>query len=104
METHNSIDGLELNKSLTPTEKQLMLELSKFNAMIDNAYEELAPHKICAYIYDLANAFNSFYHENKIMTQEDTRKREGFIALLVATKKALEMSIDILGIEAPDRM
>lgn len=104
MEAHNTIEGLKLNKTLAPTEKQLMLEISKFNAMIDNAYEELAPHKICAYIYDLANAFNSFYHENKIMSQEDARKQEGFVALLVATKKALELSIDILGIKAPDRM
>ena len=104
MEAHNTIEGLKLNKTLAPTEKQLMLEISKFNAMIDNAYEELAPHKICAYIYDLANAFNSFYHENKIMSQEDAGKQEGFVALLVATKKALELSIDILGIKAPDRM
>lgn len=104
METHSSLEELKLNKTLTPTEKQLMLEITKFNAMIDNAYEELAPHKICAYIYDLANAFNVFYHENKILSQEDEQKQLGFVALLVATKKALEMSIDILGIEAPDRM
>ncbi|MDE7479583.1 MAG: arginine--tRNA ligase, partial [Lachnospiraceae bacterium] len=37
------------------SEKQLMLELAKFNASVESAYEETAPHKICAYIYDLAN-------------------------------------------------
>ncbi len=98
------IKEVALNTTLTPSEKTLMMELSKFNAMIDNAYEELAPHKICAYIYDLANAFNGFYHENKILTEEDEKKQAGFISLLQITKRALTSSIDILGFEAPDRM
>lgn len=93
-----------VNKSLTPSEKALMMELSKFNATIDSAYEELAPYKICSYIYDLSNAFNTFYHDNKIMAEEDKEKQAGFIKLLMITKKALEMSIDILGFTAPDRM
>lgn len=103
-ETGKSTKGLALNRTLTPAEKQLMLELSKFSSMIDAAYCELAPHKICAYIYDLANVFNSFYHENKIMTEEDADKQAGFIALLLIAKKALEISIEILGFDAPDRM
>lgn len=103
-ETGNSIEKPALNRSLTPTEKQLMIELSKFSATIDSAYCELAPHKICAYIYDLANVFNSFYHENKIMTEENADRQSGFIALLLVTKRALEISIDILGFDAPDRM
>ena len=104
MEMGKDINDIKLNTVLTPSEKSLMIELSKFNAMIDSAYDELAPHKICAYIYDLANAFNSFYHENKILVEEDEVKQAGFIALLVITKKALETSIDILGIDAPDKM
>ena len=81
-----------------------MMELAKFNATIDSAYEELAPYKICAYIYDLSNAFNSFYHDNKILAEEDKDKQKGFIKLLMITKKALEECIDILGFTAPDRM
>ena len=104
--TVGSLDAIEggVNKSLTPSEKALMMELSKFNATIDSAYEELAPYKICAYIYDLSNAFNTFYHDNKILGEEDKAKQAGFIKLLMITKKALEMSIDILGFTAPDRM
>ncbi|MBQ9698995.1 MAG: hypothetical protein IJV71_00030 [Lachnospiraceae bacterium] len=93
-----------VNQSQTPSEKALMMELSKFNATIDSAYEELAPYKICAYIYDLSNAFNTFYHDNKIMGEEDKAKQAGFIKLLIVTKKTLEMAIDILGFTAPDRM
>ena len=86
------------------SEKNLMLVLSRFNAMMENAYEEKAPHKICAYIYDLANAFNKFYHETKILTEEDEERKAGYIALLKLVKEILETCIDLLGFEAPERM
>ena len=81
-----------------------MLEISKFNAMMETAYEEIAPHRICAYIYDLANAFNRFYHETKILTEEDKEKQAGWIALLALTRDILETCIDLLGFSAPERM
>lgn len=81
-----------------------MLELSKFNAMMENAFEETAPHKVCSYIYDLANAFNTFYHGNKIMAEEDEARQKSYIRLLELTKAVLETSIDVLGFSAPDRM
>ena len=71
---------------------------------METAFEELAPHKICAYIYELANAFNRFYHETKILAEEDKEVRKSYIALLVLTKKILESCIDVLGFEAPERM
>ncbi|MBU5472303.1 arginine--tRNA ligase [Roseburia sp. MSJ-14] len=86
------------------SEKALMLELSKFNAAMETAFEETAPHKICAYIYDLANAFNHFYHETKIMAEEDAMVQAGYIKLLELTRSVLETCIDVLGFEAPERM
>ena len=86
------------------SEKALKLELVKFNEIIASAYQELAPHKICAYIYDLANGFNRFYHETKIITEEDKGRQESYINLIQLTKKTLETCIDLIGIEAPDRM
>ena len=86
------------------SEKSLMLEVTKFNAMMEAAYEEIAPHRICAYIYDLANAFNHFYHETKILTEEDGAKKAGWIALLILTRDVLEVCIDLLGFAAPERM
>ncbi len=86
------------------SEKALMLELSKFNGVIESAYQEKAPHKICSYIYDVANAFNHFYHETKILGEEDEQKKESWIALLVFARKVLEVCIDILGFSAPERM
>ena len=103
-ENGGKVGEIKLNKKLSSTEKTLMMELSKYNSVIDSAYEELAPHKICSYIYDLSNTFNGFYHENKILAEQDANRQYGFISLLIATKKVLETCIDILGFEAPDRM
>mgnify|MGYP002580473173 CR=1 FL=1 len=86
------------------SEKALMLELTRFNAMMENAYEETAPHKVCSYIYDLANALNHFYHETKILAEEDQAKKESYLALLMLVKNILEACIDMLGFEAPERM
>jgi len=86
------------------SEKALAMQLAQFNAVMENACEELAPHKVCAYIYDLANAFNHFYHETKILSEEDETKKAGWIALLNLTKDVLECCIDLLGFSAPERM
>ena len=86
------------------SEKALMLEVSKFNVMMESAFEEIAPHKVCAYIYGLANAFNHFYHETKIMVEEDEEVQASYIRLLELTKRVLEICIDVLGFSAPERM
>lgn len=98
------IEDLKLQEATNGSEKALMLEIAKFNEMINNVYAEIAPHKICAYIYDVANAFNKFYHETKILAEEDAQKKAGYIALLKLTKDVLETCIDLLGFEAPERM
>lgn len=99
-----AVNACKFAPAANETDKALMLELAKFHGVIDSAYNEIAPHKICAYIYDVANAFNRFYHENKIMGEEDKTKQQGWIALLSLTKNILETCIDILGFSAPERM
>lgn len=84
--------------------KALMLELSRFNDVMETAYEELAPHKICQYMYSVSDAFSGFYNGTKILSEEDKDKQKGYIALLMLTKKVLETGIDLLGFEAPERM
>lgn len=86
------------------SQKSLELMLARFNGVLENAFEELSPHKVCAYIYELANAFNKFYHETKILSEENEEKKAGLIALLTLTKRVLELCIDVLGFEAPSRM
>ncbi len=103
-EQDGDLTGVVIDEAVNGSEKSLMLELAKYNAMIETACEEIAPHKICAYIYDLANAFNHFYHETKILTEESGQKKAGWIALLALTKDVLETCIDLLGFSAPERM
>ena len=96
--------GELLRNAGSEAEKSLMLSLSGFNAMMETAYVETAPHKVCAYIYELANAFNRFYHETKIVTEENQEKKNSYLALLLLTRDVLETCIDVLGFSAPERM
>ena len=97
-------EAVSLQPASGEPEKALMLELAGFLGMMENAYGETAPHKVCAYIYNIANAFNHFYHETKILTEEEEEKKSGWIALLLLTRDILETCIDLLGFSAPERM
>ena len=104
MEAGGKLEAGEILPASNGSEKNLMLQLSGFGSMIESAFEEKAPHKICAYIYEVSNAFNSFYHETKILSEENQAQKESYIRLLQLTKRVLETSIDLLGFEAPDKM
>lgn len=97
-------EELILQKASNESEKALMMALVQFNAMMQSAAEETAPHKVCAYVYDLANAFNHFYHETKILGEADEPRKEGLIALLLLTRDVMEACIDVLGFSAPEKM
>lgn len=95
---------LTVQEPRSAAEKNLMRQLCGFNAMMEDAYENLAPHRICAYIYALSNDFNSFYHGTRILTEQDESVKEGWIALLYLTESVLNNCIDVLGFSAPERM
>ena len=84
--------------------KQLMLDLMDFGSTVEEAYRDLAPHRICAYIYKTANDFNRFYHETRILAEEDSARRKSYLALLKLTDAILQKSIELLGFSAPDHM
>ena len=97
----------EDTKLLAPaneSETGVYLTLSRFADMMETAYKELAPHKICQYIYELSESFNHFYHETKILLEEDEKRKASYIKLLSLVQKVLESCIDLLGFEAPDKM
>ena len=79
-------------------------ELARFNEVLENAFQETAPHKICQYIYGLSDAFNSFYHDTRILSQEDSLQQAGWIRLITLVKEVLTACIQVLGFEAPERM
>ena len=89
---------------LGDSEKALMLDLGGFNAAVQTAFEEKAPHRLCAYIYELANAFNHFYHETKILGEADKDRQQSYIRLLALARDVLETGIGLLGFSAPEKM
>ncbi len=99
-----NMDSLSIMLSSSESEKNLALALVKFQEIVNSAYIENAPHKICQYIYDVSNAFNGFYHDTKILSETDEDKKKGYIALISLTKDILLTCIDLLGIECPERM
>ena len=104
MENNESLEGLNIMGAAEESEKNLSLALVKFSDVIDGAYRDNAPHKICQFIYEVSNAFNGFYHNNKILTEPDEAKKSSYIALISLTKRILEQCIELLAIQCPDRM
>lgn len=94
-------------KLMTPdsrSEINLYLTLAKFGDMMEAAYNEKAPHKICQFIYELSENFNHFYHENSILANENEEQKASYIQLLILVKNVLEQCIDLLGFQAPEKM
>ena len=97
-------EGAKILPAVTDAERDLQLEITKYNEVLNAAFDELAPHKICQYVYDLSNACNRFYHDTRIITEENGQQRESWLALVRLAKDVLETCIQLLGITAPDRM
>ncbi len=85
-------------------EKALMLSLTDFGQVVSDAAHELAPHRICAYIYRVSNECNRFYHGTKILSEEDASRRVSYLALIRLAGQILEKCIDLLGFTAPEHM
>ena len=94
----------KIQPAYTKSEKDLMLVISKLSEVLESSYQEIAPHRICQYLYELAENFNSFYHNVVILKEEEEEKKYSWITLLKLTKEVLETCIDLLGFQAPERM
>jgi len=86
-----------------PAEQQLALLLSRFGEIVAEVAETLQPHKLCTYLYELAGALSVFYEQCPVLKSEGA-VRDSRLALCAATKKVLAAGLDLLGIEALDRM
>ena len=88
-----------------PTEQQLVFALDGFDKAVIQAAEKFAPHIICDHVYRLAQAFSRFYTECPIMADGvEAKAQASRLSLAALTLKQLELGLDILGIEAPERM
>ena len=86
-----------------PAEQQLALLLSRFGEVVDDVAETLAPHKLCGYLHDVAGALATFYEACPVIKSEG-EVRSSRLALCAATKSVISRGLNLLGIDAPDRM
>ena len=84
--------------------KDLMLAITKFSPTLENALRTSSPNLICVYIYELAGCVNKFYHETRILGEENEELKAGYISLIGLAKNILETCIHILGFSAPEKM
>ena len=84
--------------------KELMLTITKLAPNLETALRTSSPNVICGYIYELSGAVNKFYHETRILTEEDKALQAGYISLIALAKRVLETCIDLLGFSAPEKM
>ncbi len=94
----------ELMAPASESENELYRTLAGFIEMVDVAYRELAPHKVCQYVYALSEAFNRFYHETRILAEEDEERKNSYLRLIMLVRRVLKQGIDLLGFEAPIKM
>ena len=97
-------ENLPIQPAANVYAKDLMLAITKLAPNLENALHTASPNIICAYIYELAGAVNKFYHETRILTEEDKDLQAGYIALIALAKNILETCIDLLGFSAPEKM
>jgi arginyl-tRNA synthetase len=91
----------ELAAPLATEERDLVKRLAEFPGVAAEAAERRAPHAIPTYAIRLADDFHRFYHHHRVLESEQQAFR---LALVVATKSVLARSLDLIGVEAPDRM
>ena len=101
---YGSWESLPITVPANDYAKELMLCVTKLSPALESALHTASPNLICAYIYDLACAVNKFYHETRILTEENQELQKGYIALIGLAKRVLEQCIDILGFSAPEKM
>ncbi|MEO8263980.1 MAG: DALR anticodon-binding domain-containing protein, partial [Ilumatobacteraceae bacterium] len=95
--------GASGEPTLAPEERELILQLLHFDAAVHDTLEKYSPHRLCTYLFDLAQSFTSFYEACPVL-KADPPTRAFRLRLCEQTARVLAKGLDVLGIEAPERM
>jgi arginyl-tRNA synthetase len=87
----------------TAHERALLRTIARFPAVIEDAAEELSPHRVATYTREFAEAFNAFYRECPVL-DADAETRAARLALVAAARTTVANALDALGVTAPDSM
>ena len=93
----------EAMKKAIPTAKKLILKLEEFKSMIELSAKHRYVYTVCRYVQDLAGEFHSFYNSNRVIS-DDKELMKSRVALVYAIKIVLKNALDILAVNAPERM
>lgn len=85
-------------------ERQVMLKLAELPDVLRRAWDGRAPNHLCEYGYALATVYNRFYHEHHILSETDAGRRASWLGLAAYCVRTLEVTLELLGIEVPERM
>ncbi len=86
------------------SEKALLLKISEFADAVERAVALRAPNHVAEYCYELSGAFNRFYEQCHILSEEDEARRASWLAVAALTRRVVMTSLDLLGISVPERM
>lgn len=86
---------------LEPAERSLVRKIGEYNEVVDKAIDELMPHLVCTYLYELAQTFNRFYEHNRVL---DDPRQGVRLSLVQAYSTRLHEGLGLLGIYAPEKM
>jgi len=103
-DTEPAAAGLDADVLSTPEERDLLDVLARFPAVIEEAGEDLEPHRIATYTRELAESFNGFYRSCPVLSAEESDTRQARLALVAASKHAVANALSVLGVAAPDSM
>jgi arginyl-tRNA synthetase len=104
VDSKNENRQLSTGNSLLPLEKELILTLEQYSAIIEQAGAELNPSVIANYVFHLAKTFNSFYTEHSIANAESKEKKQLRLQIATMTANVIKSSMQLLGIKVPERM
>jgi arginyl-tRNA synthetase len=96
--------GGDIGTDLLPLEKQMIITLERYADIIRQAGDEMNPSVIAGYVFSLAQLFNSFYGQHKILKAESVNKKELRLQLTQMTAHVIKSGMALLGIRVPDRM
>ncbi|WP_314854822.1 arginine--tRNA ligase [Stomatobaculum longum] len=99
-----AITAADLRPAESESEKALFLDLARYPEVLRAAWRELAPHRICQYLYELSNHFNSFYHAVRILQEPDEEKKRAYLSLIQTAEIVIAYCLGVLGMEVPERM
>lgn len=98
------VEGVSIGEDLLKLEKEILLNLEQYPAILIQAAKELNPSVVANYVFHIARIFNSFYAEHSIANAEDETKKQLRLKLAMMTANVLKSGMQLLGTSVPERM